>query len=91
MTDDRDYRRQFYRSVLGGMGAEDRPDFYVPIYDKPEFAPFDVVSQMLDHIEFTANQSVQALSGLRACGKTQPHRMDDRDVEVWAPCMRQDV
>lgn len=68
---DREYRAQFFRNadVQQGLAAA-LHDLYVPIYDDPHLAPFDLVPKMRDVIDLTIGQSVQLLSGFRGCGKT---------------------
>ena len=68
---DREYRAQFFRNadVQQGLAAAEQ-GLYVPIYDDPRMAPFDLVPKMRDVIDFTIGQSVQLLSGFRGCGKT---------------------
>ncbi|MFN8031317.1 MAG: hypothetical protein U0Q10_13385 [Dermatophilaceae bacterium] len=68
---DREYRAQFFRNadVQQGLAAA-LHDLYVPIYNDPHLAPFDLVPKMRDVIDFKIGQSVQLLSGFRGCGKT---------------------
>lgn len=50
---DREYRKAFYQAVDVQHGADPRQrGYYVPIYDRPEMRPLDLVPQMQDAIDF---------------------------------------
>lgn len=74
---DREYRKAFYqalniqqgRSMLSEKDEYER--FYVPIYADPDGpAGPDLVTEIINAIDFTIGGSVQLLSGYRGAGKT---------------------
>jgi hypothetical protein len=69
--DDREYRKQFYPAVDQRQALDDRQEhYYVPIYQRPELAPYDVARVLADAIDFSSGTSVQLLSGYKGSGKT---------------------
>jgi hypothetical protein len=68
--DERSFRRALYRAVDEKQGVTASKGYYVPIYSDPSLGATDVVSRLLDTIDFSAGQSAQLLSGYRGAGKT---------------------